>query len=261
MHGDPPADLDADRRQLGAAGVPHAGVLGAPLGRHAVRGGRPDGHLLERAEVPVQVGAVVRVEREHRVQHDLPGAVVRDVAAALHAHHRRRAGQDVLVRRPRSERVHGAVLDHHRRVHARPPRAPRRHALVEQPPLQRPHLVVARARVRAAPREVVHPHARPRRGRRPVQALEDASALGRAEREPAAQRRAQRHDEGGEGQPQAAFRERAARSHGVVAGQRLGRRPEAARRARGGLGLRLRAFTVAPDVRRLLCALVLYGVL
>mmetsp|Transcript_4579 Transcript_4579/g.18307 ORF Transcript_4579/g.18307 Transcript_4579/m.18307 type:complete len:258 (+) Transcript_4579:378-1151(+) len=89
---------------LDAPRVPHAEVLHGQ-----------DRHLLQRAHVPVQVGAAP-VEVEDGVQHDLARAVVGGLAAALGAVHleRRRGVLGVELQvvgcAPRAERHHRGVL-------------------------------------------------------------------------------------------------------------------------------------------------------
>ncbi len=68
---------------------------GDPAGRDAVVGAGPDHHLFEVAHVAVDV-ASVGAEVEDGVAHDLPGAVVGDVAAAAGLEHVEAAGAQGL---------------------------------------------------------------------------------------------------------------------------------------------------------------------
>ena len=86
------------------------------VGRDAEVGERGDQHVLEPAYVRDDV-ALPRPplrERDDRVADQLPGPVIRDVAAAIGGDQlradRRRLAQDVLARRARTERVDVRVL-------------------------------------------------------------------------------------------------------------------------------------------------------
>ena len=86
------------------------------VGRDAEVGERGDQHVLEPAYVRDDI-ALPRPplgERHDRVAHQLPGPVIRDIAAPIGddelGTHRRRLAQDVLPLRARTERVHVRVL-------------------------------------------------------------------------------------------------------------------------------------------------------
>src|SRR5256886_2607803 len=81
---DPLLHVHADAGDLAASPAgPDAGVAGPTLGRDVELGERVDQGLLERAQVPVQVAAIA-AQVQDGIADELPRAVERDVAAALH---------------------------------------------------------------------------------------------------------------------------------------------------------------------------------
>src|SRR5205823_13038205 len=81
--GHPAAERDADRGDLALAD-PHAGQPRAPPRRDAESGERRDEDTLEHVEVPAHIGPE-GAEPDDRVAHQLPGAVVGDLATAVRA--------------------------------------------------------------------------------------------------------------------------------------------------------------------------------
>src|SRR5215213_652593 len=78
--GDPSGDPDPDRRDLLRAD-PRTGQAGDPAGGHTPIGADADHHFLDVANVAMHVAAI-RLEVDDRVADDLPGTVIRHVAAA-----------------------------------------------------------------------------------------------------------------------------------------------------------------------------------
>src|SRR5437870_577546 len=117
MPGDPATDRDPDRRDLSPP-HPDPGQTGNPFSRYREgRKGR-DHHLLERAQVTMDV-TPLRSERHDGVADQLSGAVVRHLAAACDLADRHVAGSGDTkmsgIRAP-AERVDGPMLEEQERV-------------------------------------------------------------------------------------------------------------------------------------------------
>ncbi len=132
MHGATPGEAHADGGDLagfvGADADPHAGVVGQTVGaRQADVGQHVDDQLLDRAHVrdrvrhgrdraaPLGAAGALVGEVEQRVAHQLAGAVVGDVAAAVRAHElgadRGRVDQEVVELTSPAEGEHVGVLE------------------------------------------------------------------------------------------------------------------------------------------------------
>ena len=143
--GDPTPGADADggelvfalEKGLGSGGIHGGGVARnvRPRARESLDASRiahaevlhgDDGHLLERAHVPVEVRLVI-AEVDDGVEDDLAGTVVGSLAATLGAMHLKRSSGVVRVElevirgAPRAEGDHRGVL-HHEEAIARPER-------------------------------------------------------------------------------------------------------------------------------------------
>ncbi len=128
--------MHADGRDLAIA-HPDARLARIARGDDVPRRERANHHLFEPAQVPVQVLRVL-LEVDDGISDELPRAVKRDVAAALHLeqlHAARReqlgCGEQVALLGGPSQRDHGRVLDEEQEVVGDGPRQarPRRLAL------------------------------------------------------------------------------------------------------------------------------------
>ena len=130
MLADPAAGAHADRRQL-APLQPHAGEALDPLPRQPQAFQQVDHHLLQLAQVEVQIRPVA-LQVEHRVEHQLTRGVVGHLAAPVDAVQGkgRRLGREaqVGVAGPPTQGVAGLMLQQQQGIGAP--------GMVEQPLLQ-----------------------------------------------------------------------------------------------------------------------------
>ena len=115
---DPTPGTDADGRQLVPV-QPHPGETVDPLTCQPQPGEQVDHHLLEGAQVAVQVSAVA-LQVEHGVEHQLAGGVVGHLAAPVDPQQRQRRGSGVkaqmVLTAPSSQGVTGLVFEQEQRI-------------------------------------------------------------------------------------------------------------------------------------------------